>query len=1291
MRRPKRKWVTVLALLVMSLDVVVALAAQQPMYFRHLTLQDGLSQNTIMTILQDSQGFVWLGSENGLNRYDGYEIVHYQRDRDDPSALQGDFIWQIAEDQNSDLWIATNDGGVARWERKTDRFYTYQHDPDDPNSLASNSVRSLIVGAEGFIWIGLTDHGLNVLNPETGEVQRFAHDPYDEHSLSSNAVYAVHQDRAGSVWIGTDAGLNLYNPSNRGFLHYHHDPADSYSLSSNLIRSVYEDKQGMLWVGTYGGGLNRLNRLSNQFTRYVADDANPQSLSDNHVRVTFEDDTGRLWVGTANGLNLLEPRTATFQQFVNDQSPDSLSHNYVMSISQDRGGLLWVGTRSSGANIWNPRSWSLGHYTGDWLQGNNVTAFASHAQQLWVGTFDHGLTKLENGVEKRTFRADELGVDRVMSLLLDRRQQLWIGTMGGGLNRLNTATDEIVNYRYSEQAPLSLSSDGIMSLLEDRQGNIWVGTFGGGVDGFDAQMGTFTPLAPGKLTSLRAMSMAQDMDGYIWVGTDAGLNRVQPQTGEVLQFTSDPENANTLSSNTIYALHVDRLGTLWIGTAGGGLNRLDIKDGEITGFTSFAELEELLSNVVYGVRSDIHGQLWLSTNNGLARFDPSSGEVKRFHKAHGLQGEEFNFGAHHSGEFGVLYFGGANGFNAVSPARLQENETKPDVVLTSVQTMNQAADTPVPYPSLQQFDVAYDSNALTFEFAALDFTAPSENRYSYMLDGFDNDWAPPSSVRRATYTNLDAGKYIFRVRAANSDGVWNNDGVAVAFTVAPAPWRTDWAYAGYATFLLLLCAFILRQKRAKKGRELEHRRQLYSLAYFDALTGLPNRQKFKLSLQAAIRESKANGCKLALIYLDLDEFKRINDTLGHRAGDAVLKLITKRLQSVVAMAMRIYPSLNLKLARLGGDEFVVIITGLKDGKAAGNLAQRIMDLVAKPLKYNRYELVITTSMGISVYPNDGSSVQSLMKNADTALFQAKEAGRKEYKFYSRAMNARALEDLALESELRSALENDELYMVYHPKVDINSAVTTGAEALIRWDHPERGAIAPDIFIPLAERSGLILDIDRWVVEKVIGQIGEWLRAGVNLVPIALNLSGREFVDKNLAWALSQTAEKADVATEFVEIEITESVLATDAEAARATVSKLRSMGFGVAIDDFGTGYSSLSYLKNFAVSALKIDRSFVTDLCEHAEDQAICAAIIAMAKGLGIKSVAEGVATDAQLSLLRDLGCDYAQGYLFHKPLRVADFQALLEKQGSLQRLVPVEPPSKLSEIKLDNAKIQAQ
>ncbi|MCZ6619304.1 MAG: EAL domain-containing protein, partial [Gammaproteobacteria bacterium] len=892
----------------------------------------------------------------------------------------------------------------------------------------------------------------------------------------------------------------------------------------------------------------------------------------------------------------------------------------------------------------------------------------SDEDSLWVGTFDHGVSELQDGVVVSNYSAPELTDDRVMSLLLDRQRRLWIGTMAGGLNRLDPASGNIVQYRHDPENPQSLGSDGVMSLHEDQAGVVWVGTYGGGVYRYDPQVDGFSrfehdPEKPNSLTSPRATAIVDDLDGYVWIGTDDGLNRLDPATGSVIQMRHDPEDSTSLGANKVYALHIDNSGTLWVGTAGGGLSRLIKSESPLLyQFENYSQTEGLPSNVVYGIHSDAQGRLWLSTNNGVARRDTSTGVIKTFHKAHGLQGDEFNFGAHHQNSQGVLFFGGANGFNAISPAEAEEISKPPQLVLTKIEVLNRPAITAGPHSQAQVIKLGHKDKLLTFEFAALDYTSPAQNKYRYLLEGFDPTWTAADPSRRATYTNLDPGTYTFGVKASNSDGVWNEEGIAVSVKVAPAPWQTWWAYAIYTLAAIIFLAMLARLQWRKQLREKQYQEQLHKLAYFDTLTGVPNRHLFIKHLTDAISQAKLKNQKIALLYLDLDQFKRINDTLGHSAGDAILKLVTKRLIDVTC---EVSSYAELDLSRIGGDEFVITIAKFGSEARIVHLAERILESLSKPFQYQRYELAVTPSIGVSVYPQDGSDVSSLLKNADTAMYDAKNSGRNDYRMYSPIMNEKALDNLDLEEDLRRALEEDQLYIVYQPKVDLRTMKVTSAEALLRWKHPERGDISPARFIPIAEQSGLILDVDRWVTTTVCNQLSDWQRSGVEIVPVAVNLSGSEFTrGGKLVAMLMNAVGQADIDPRYLQLEITEGVLMNDADAARTLLARLKVIGFHVAVDDFGTGYSSLSYLKGFSLSALKIDQSFVLDVESNSADQAICAAIISMAHGLGLRVIAEGVETQAQFDFLKQQGCDVAQGHLVGKPALAHLFPSLLLNRG---------------------------
>jgi signal transduction histidine kinase/ligand-binding sensor domain-containing protein/CheY-like chemotaxis protein/HPt (histidine-containing phosphotransfer) domain-containing protein len=815
--------------------------AVRPMYFENLTMRDGLSQSTVMSILQDSEGYLWLATESGLDRYDGSSIREYRRERGNANGLASDYIWSIAEDAHGDLWLATDGGGVTRWDRRTERFQQFRHDPLNPRSLASDTARTLLIDAQGRIWAGTKGQGLDVLDPKSGEVRHFRHREGDPHSLAADAVFTLYSDHEGRIWVGTDGGLSRFQPASNDFINYAGTGGAS-NLSDAHVRAIREDHTGALWIGTLSGGLDRLEPSSGRVTVYRHDPKDPHSLSQDRVWAVLEDDAQRLWVATADGLNLFDRASETFVRYGNEaDNPQSLRDSDIMALYQDRGGVLWVGTRGGGVSHWNPRSWLLGHYLSDAFRATQVSSFADDgAGRVWVGTIGAGLVEIDTRDRReRHYGAGadssvRLSDDRVMSLLFDRTGTLWIGTMSGGLDRLDPATGRLQVYRNAAGDPATLPANGVMSLYEDRLGVLWVGTFGGGLASIDRVSGRVTRYPFGNanassLSSSRASAIVEDDRGNLWIGTErGGLNLLDRKTGLFYHYRRDDRDPSSLTDDTIYALHIDRHGELWVGTAGGGLDRVIGSSAQPNAvrFENQSGLAGMPSQVIYGIESDREDRLWLSTNNGIARLDPRSHAIKLFHLVHGLQGEEFNFNAHYQSIDGTLFFGGNNGFNAFSPDIGAPKAPPPRVVLTAAAKLNRAVPPEeLPGPT-RPLALAYDDKLVTLDFAALDFTSPANNHYEYRLEGFDSGWVDAGSQHRATYTNLDAGNYVFKVRAANADGVWSVGGLAVALHVAAAPWKTTAAYAAYLAFSILGLGYLWRLQRARRERELRYSREL---------------------------------------------------------------------------------------------------------------------------------------------------------------------------------------------------------------------------------------------------------------------------------------------------------------------------------------------------------------------------------------------------------------------------------------------------------------------------------
>ncbi|MBS0374578.1 MAG: response regulator [Proteobacteria bacterium] len=815
-------------------------APVRPLYFEHLTTRDGLSQSTVMGILQDSRGYLWLATESGLDRYDGYTVKTYRRDRRDPTSLASDYVWALAEDGASDLWLATLGGGVERWNHATDRFDRFRHDPANRDSLASDAVRSLLVDSQGRVWAGTMDRGLDVLDPKRGTVRHYRFREGDPHSLPADGVFALFDDGSGAVWVGTDGGLARYRPRSDDF-----DPVALGTTGATTarvrVRALRGDRSGALWIGTEDQGLKRLEPRSGQVTAFRHDPRDERSLGNDHVWSVLEDDAARLWVATADGLNLLEPRGGGFIRYRHDaDSPQSLRDNYVMALYQDRGGVLWVGTRSGGASHWNPRSWQLGHYRSAALQGTNVNSFADDgAGTLWVGTMGAGLLQIDGqrGGERRVGAGTAGGIlsdARIMALLHDRRGALWVGTMAGGLNRYEPATGRVTVYRHDPSKPDSLPANGVMSLYADGEGTLWIGTFGGGLASLDARSGRITRYPVSRdgsagLSQARASVIAEDHHGHLWIGTESGgLNWFDPRSGRFQHFRHDDRDPASLGDDSVWALHVDPAGQVWVGTGGAGLDRVvgDTDDPGSIHFENEAALAAMPSQVVWGIEPDQDGHLWLSTNAGLVRYGTADHSVRVFRESQGLQGDEFNVNAHYRGRDGTLYFGGSNGFNAFRPDGIAADSFPPRVVLTGASTLDRAlVGQATPGPS-QPLELGYADKLLTLDYAALDFTSPAHNQYRYRLEGFDGDWIEAGAAHRATYTNLDAGRYVFHVRAANADGAWSKDELAVPIMVAPAPWNTLGARLAYAAAACGLLFMLWRRQREKREKAVRYRREL---------------------------------------------------------------------------------------------------------------------------------------------------------------------------------------------------------------------------------------------------------------------------------------------------------------------------------------------------------------------------------------------------------------------------------------------------------------------------------
>jgi diguanylate cyclase (GGDEF)-like protein len=840
-----RRGLLVLAALLLEASVPAEAADAPPLILEHLTTADGLPQATVMATLQDSQGFVWLGTEDGLVRYDGHEIVRYAHSPNARDGLPGNFVYQIAEDRNHDLWVALKDAGLARWNRATDSFTVYRHEAGNPNSLSSDAARTLIVGPQGRIWLGTSDAGIDVLDPSSGRIEHLRHRDNDPTSLIDDRIFTLALDRSGTPWVGTEKGLDRWSAKERVFAHYRRDLADPHSLSGEEISGVWQERSGALWVSTYDGGLDRMDpdgRVSRVFRH---DPRLPGSLASDDVRAILEDQAGHFWVGTAEGLDLLERSTGQIVHYRQDVSdPESLRDSYVMSLYEDETGLVWIGTRSGGVSRWNPRSWELGGHRPEWLSGKPVTSFAeAGGHKVWVSSMGGGLVQFDGDTGTATNldtllrEPNSLGDNRVMSLRRDRHGDLWIGTMNNGLFVL-TAAGKLESIPVKEGDAHSISAAGIMTLFESHSGAIWIGTHGGGANILDPTTRTvrqlpYAPSQQGSTNFAHVSAFAEDSRGNMWIGTDGGgLDLARPDGTIVKVFRHDPKDQRSLPANTVFAVAVDAQDRVWVGTDGGGLAQAvgSAQWPDSIAFKVNTREQGLSGDTVYGVVPDSGGQIWLSGYAGLARYDPQSGAFKTYHREHGLQGEEFDFNAYYRLPDGRICFGGPGGFNIFDPARVGENRTAPRVALTRVSIMGVPVSTGRPSWLLDRLNLNFRANIVTLDFGALDFTSPKRNRLAYRMAGLTDRWIDLGTQHRITLTNLDAGDHVLEVRAANADSVWSRESLRLAIHRDPAPWRSPWAYATYILVALALVGYRMRLQREKFERVVREQRRLEASA-----------------------------------------------------------------------------------------------------------------------------------------------------------------------------------------------------------------------------------------------------------------------------------------------------------------------------------------------------------------------------------------------------------------------------------------------------------------------------
>ena len=794
----------VVSFLLFSPNFTIPVDAQtNSIRFDTISTEQGLSQSTVHAILQDQQGFMWFGTEGGLNKYDGYQFTVYKHDPDDSKSLIDNVIESMYEDRDGELWIGTS-AGLDRLDSKTGTFIHYPTDLAKSPGLSGQLIIAIFQDHSGKLWVGTGSGGLAVLDLTTNQFTMYTHSPQDPQSLSDNSIGTIYEDRDGRLWIGTDAGLDRFDQTTSKFTKYDgRDPSGMAMIGNVPVYAVYEDGQGEMWIGTHKG-LFQWNRAGDQWIEYRHDPNNPDSLSDDTISRILEDSQGTLWIGTGTGLDQFDRAQNRFIHYVhNPDDPNSLTSNSIRSIYEDRSEVLWIGT-SGGLNKYARSTQKFAYYTynpgfANSLSDNNVwSIYEDHLGSLWVGTFFAGLDRLDRQTGKVTvyqnnpMDSTSLSSNEIRAILEDHNGNLWVGTERGGLDRFDPETDTFIQYRHNSADPGSLSQDDVFSIFEDHLGRLWIGTQRGGLDQLDQATGIFTHYQhdandPLSLSDNDVRAIYEDQTGELWISTFGGIDLWDGQTNHFTIYRHDPNNPLSLSNDMVSCIFEDQDGTIWVGTFGGGLNRFD---RTTRSFTHYTEKDGLSDDTVYGILADKNGSLWLSTNKGLSKFDPATKTFRNYDTSDGLQGDQFNPGAFFQSQDGAMYFGGTQGLNAFYPEQVTENPIPPPVVITAFQKFNQTIQTDL--ASNETIQLSYLDTFISFEFAALDYNAPGKNLFAYQLVGVDKDWVYAGTRRYASYTYLNGGDYTFRVKASNNDGIWNSEGIAIHIHITPPFWQTWW-------------------------------------------------------------------------------------------------------------------------------------------------------------------------------------------------------------------------------------------------------------------------------------------------------------------------------------------------------------------------------------------------------------------------------------------------------------------------------------------------------------------
>lgn len=865
--------------------------AKQVKLFKSFTPDNPLSYLFVRSIVQDSDGFIWLGSHEGLHRYDGKQFVSYHHDAQIENSLSSDVVSTMLIDSKERFWVATSGAGLNLYQELTKNFHYFSTLTEDAK-LTNDVINSLFEDSEGKLWIG-TEKGLNILSVKDNHwhVKQIVQELGNENSLTHDTIHDVIQVNKEEVWVATHGGgISVFSLQGQFIRAIKFGDANSSSYSNKFVNSMFLDNSDNVWIGTVDSGLLKYHLPSKQLQQYQYSERDQNTIASNNIKEIYQDSKQQLWIATDKGLIIYQEKADNFKRYNHAATdPFSLSNDFILCFFEDKNNMMWIGT-FTGVNRYDPNMASFRQYSSinhPELSNNNVTSFSQlNPDNILFSTYSGGIYQLSvaNNQIRKLELDDYFSELRIMTTYIDHdSDSLWVGTRTAGLYQVNLTSKAVVHYQHEAENTGSISANSITDIVKDGAGNIWVATFHQGLNKLNSD-GSFTryikqqsqpSLGP---SSNHILQLLVDVDGTLWLGTyGGGLNRFFPENNQFIHIKNVKGESDSISSDIAWVLLQDNQKNIWAGTQAAGLNLLsyeNIKRDHYT-FSHFDTKDGLKSRTVYGIAQDREGDIWFSTNKGLTRYTPLKNKFIHFDLSHGLIDLEYNHSSVFLGIDNTIYFGAGKGISSVKPEDINGLNNVPDVKLTNVMKLNEPMSFSKPLTNIDALTFDYSDNLISFEYAGLNYSNPKATRYKYRLLGFEQQWINAGDATRATYTNLPPGQYQLQIIASSGDDLWSKP-YQIEINVKPAPWNTWWAYLAYAVIIalsLLLYAKalnrrllqeqhqkeLLKQQVAEKterylskNTELEHaNKQLEKAATIDKVTGIKSRRYLDIYIEQA--------------------------------------------------------------------------------------------------------------------------------------------------------------------------------------------------------------------------------------------------------------------------------------------------------------------------------------------------------------------------------------------------------------------------------------------------------